>query len=235
MSTVKENKEKGMLSQILRKFFKREGGRKNILEVMQDNGVDTREGTDSGSGVRISWKRGIDSLSFFKTDKKGRLFVGQKFSSVTTWGLNYKLNKGKWSIINKITTTPAVIQVNIRPANGKRGGWLINVHNQTAFFKDDRFVFRCRWANYWASDAMIVAGLVSKCQNGKLGKSAPLSEVLGDYERVAMVIENIQDYLICCNMDKLPSHEERMAAKRYEELEKSIFHRQWRKSFPITY
>jgi len=233
VSTVKENKEKGMLSQILRKFFIT---RDSILEIMQQEDVDTREGETDGAGVRISWKRGENTASFMKADKKGRLFVGQKFASQTTWGMNYKKSRyGKWSVNTKITTTPAVIQVNVRPAQGKRGGWLINVHNQTPYFKENKFVFRCHWANYWASDAMIVAGLVAKFQGGKSGKSMFLGEVLGDDQRATMVLDNIQSLLFWSNMDKLPSHEERMEKKRTEAFERDFFFRNWKKSFPITY
>ncbi len=236
MSNVKEvKKQKGLLSQILRKFFCREGGRKTLSEVMADSGVDLREGKDSSSGIRISWKRGQDGNRFTRIDVKGRVFISQKFSGETTWGLNFRQSKNKWGIINKITTTPAVIQINDRQATGKRGGWFINVHEQVPFFKEDRFVFRCSWRNYWASDAMVVAGLASKFTNGKLGKAIYLNEVLGNPERVALVIQMVNDYMEFFSWEPLPSHEERMAAKRYEELEKSIFHHQWRKSFPITY
>jgi len=232
VSTEKGKKKKGVLSQILRKFFTT---RDSILEIMQQEGVDTREGDTDGAGVRISWKRGENTASFMKADKKGRFFVGQKFASQTTWGMNYKKSRyGKWSINTKITTTPAVIQVNVRPAQGKRGGWLINVHNQTPYFKENKFVFRCRWANYWASDAMIVAGLVTKFQGGKSGKSMFLSEVLDDHARAAMVIDNVQAFLFWNNMDRLPSHEERMEKKWAEAREREIFFRNWKKNILVT-
>lgn len=242
MSKVKEiKKEKGLLSQILRKFFRREGGSKNLAEVMADSGVDLREGKDSSAGIRISWKRGQDGKRFIRIDVKGRVFVGQKFSGETTWGLNFRQPKTnqygerKWGIINKITTTPAVIQINVRAATGKRGGWFINVHEQVPFFKEDRFVFRCSWRNYWASDAMVVAGLASKFTNGKLGKAIYLNEVLGDSERVALVIEMVNECQEFSGKEPLPSHEARMNKKMWDKIEREEFLRQWKNDKLVTF
>ena len=224
-----------MLSQILRKFFRREGGSKNLSEVMADNGVDLRGGKDSSAGIRICWTRGQDGNRFTRIDVKGRVFISQKFSGETTWGLNFRQSKNKWGIINKITTTPAVIQINVRQATGKRGGWFINVHEQVPFFKEDRFVFRCSWRNYWASDAMVVAGLASKFTNGKLGKAIYLNEVLGDPERVALVIEMVNEYMEFFNWEPLPSHEARMSKKMLDAIEKELFFRQWKNDMLVTF
>lgn len=239
MSTVKGNEKKGKLSQILRKFFRREYGNLNLFEVMWVECVDLRGGKDCSAGIRISWNRGVETPSESKTDKKNRLFIARKFISETTWGMNYTKAKNKYGerafrVNTKITTTPAVVQINVRRATGKRGGWFINVHEQVPFFKEDRFVFRCKWINYWASDAMIVAGLASKFQGGKLGKAIYLNEVLGNPDRVQMVIDMANDHQLLCGQPILPSHADRMEKKMTEQEMKNDFFREWKKNILVT-
>lgn len=122
-------------------------------------GIDVRDGQIKNN--TISWTRWKNEPLRLKTDKKGRIFAAYGRSANVS--LRIKLHK-------QMTASKSnIIQINVRKATGKRGGWLINTHVVTPVLsRNGKFQFLGKWENYWASDQMLDAGLMSKVVRGKL-------------------------------------------------------------------
>lgn len=153
--------------------------------------VNTRSGLiSSWGGVhKIEWIRGENTEAYFRIDKKGRLFVAKKFMNVSSWSI--ETNRLK----NQLRVKPAMIQMNVLRASGKRGGYLIRLHVQTPILaKTKKFQFHGKWVGYWASEAMLQSGLWTKSSNGKFGKATLINDVI-NYNTV-MESVNMLDYAI---------------------------------------
>lgn len=121
-------------------------------------------------GNFVTWVRGEHTSPYMKADKKGRIFVAQKFMTDITWGI---------SPFGKLFIQPGIIQLNVLKSNSKRGGWLIRTHVQTPILaRTKKFQFHNKWVGYWASDAMLEAGLMVKASDHKFGKPIFIKDVL---------------------------------------------------------
>lgn len=155
---------------------------KTVEEAFAFFNVNTREGVISlGSNIqKIMWVRGEETRPYYKLDKKGRLFVARKLMDICSWGINS--NSGK------LVIKPVIIQMNVLKSNSKRGGWLIRLHVQTPILaRTKKFQFHGKWVGYWASDAMLEAGLMAKASNNKFGKALLIKDVVNH----AYVIEQV--------------------------------------------
>ena len=153
--------------------------------------VNTRSGLiSSWGGVhKIEWIRGENTEAYFRIDKKGRLFVARKFMNVSSWSID--TNRFK----NQLRVKPAMIQMNVLRASGKRGGYLIRLHVQTPILaKTKKFQFHGKWVGYWASETMLQNGLWTKSSNGKFGKATLIKDVI-NYNTVMESI-NMLDYAV---------------------------------------
>lgn len=155
-----------------------------ISVIMQDKTLDeafaffninTRNGfvlMDVRNVQKIQWIRGENTDRYYRTDKKGRLFVARKFEDVSFWQINPLKNY-------KLSIKPAIIQMNVLRASGKRGGYLIRLHMQTPLLsKTGKFQFQGKWVGYWASEQMLEAGLWTKSVRGKFGKPSYINDTV---------------------------------------------------------
>jgi hypothetical protein len=131
-------------------------GGADLASAFRQFGVNTRDGLVMTRV--ITWTRSNDTKPYVKKDVKGRLLVAQKYMTPISWGIEG----------SKLKIFPGIIQINVLKARGKRGGWLIGVHRQTPVLsqKTMKFVFCCRWDNYWASDAMLEKSLMVRMDKG---------------------------------------------------------------------
>ena len=137
--------------------------------------VNTRGGLvyQKGTTHIIQWTRGENTDHYYRIDKKGRLFVARKFQNVCSWAID--TNKVK----NNLHIKPAMIQMNVLRASGKRGGYLIRLHIQTPVLaRTKKFQFHGKWVGYWASETMLENGLWTKSSNGKFGKALYISDTI---------------------------------------------------------
>lgn len=173
---------------------------KTMEEAFAFFAVNTRDGycLESREGnPRIYWMRGEDTTPYCKLDKKGRLFVARKFWNTCSWGINLETGK--------LTIKPAIIQMNVLKSNSKRGGWLIRLHVQVPVLaRTKKFQFHGKWVGYWASDAMLEAGLMTKASNGKFGKAITVESVINHAvvtEQVNMLKQMLGEKI---NEDSIP-------------------------------
>lgn len=147
----------------------------NMEEAFAFFSVNTREGFISYyRGIhKIEWFRGEDKPAEFRIDKKGRLFVAVKLSGTSSWSIDTKRKK------NQLRVNPAIIQMNVLRASGKRGGYLIRFHVQTPILaRTKKFQFHGKWVGYWASEKMLENGLWTKSSNGKFGKATLIDKTI---------------------------------------------------------
>ena len=150
----------------------------DLWETLIKLGIDTRNTIsiplwEEKYGCQtLRWNRGEDTAAYMKADKKGRIFVAQKFAAQIGWGVSSK---------KKMIVIPGIIQLNVLKSNSKRGGWLIRTHVQTPVLaRTSKFQFHGKWVGYWASDAMLEAGLMVKASNHKFGKPMRISDVISE-------------------------------------------------------
>lgn len=147
----------------------------NMEEAFAFFSVNTREGFISYyRGIhKIEWFRGEDKPAEFRIDKKGRLFVAVKLSGTSSWSIDTRRTK------NQLRVNPAIIQMNVLRATGKRGGYLIRFHVQTPILaRTKKFQFHGKWVGYWASEKMLENGLWTKSSNGKFGKATLIDKTI---------------------------------------------------------
>jgi hypothetical protein len=160
----------------------------NLGAALQFFNINTRDGISyRGESTKgLEWVRGEDTEAYMKADKKGRLFVAQKYMTVVRWGITSS---------NKLYLKSGIIQMNVLKSNSKRGGWLIRFHVQTPVLaRTKKFQFHGKWVGYWASDAMLEAGLMAKASNNKFGKAVLINEVF-NYENVMQNINMLKGVL----------------------------------------
>lgn len=148
---------------------------KSMEEAFAFFGINTREGfiTYYRGVHKIEWFRGEDKPAQYRIDKKGRLFVAVKFAGYSSWAIDTKRAK------NNLRISPAMIQMNVLRASGKRGGYLIRLHMQTPILaKTKKFQFHGKWVGYWASEKMLENGLWTKSSNGKFGKATLIDKTI---------------------------------------------------------
>lgn len=134
----------------------------DLWDALSFLGIDLRDGQIKKN--TISWTRWKNEPLRLKTDKKGRIFAA--YGRSATVSLRIKLH------MQTTASRSNVIQINVRKATGKRGGWLINTHVVTPVLsRNGKFQFLGKWENYWASEQMLDAGLVSKVVRGKLSEA----------------------------------------------------------------
>jgi hypothetical protein len=153
--------------------------------------VNTRDGFtyQNGSVHKIDWIRGENTAPYYRIDKKGRLFVARKFENISSWAID--TNKVK----NNLRVKPAMIQMNVLRASGKRGGYLIRLHVQTPILaRTKKFQFHGKWVGYWASETMLQSGIWTKSANGKFGKATLINDVIS-YETVMKSVEMLNHAL----------------------------------------
>lgn len=139
--------------------------KKSLRAELERREFDTRDG-QWDNDYSISWIRGLDTNPTVKVNKKGHLFVAQKFSKMVTFTIDPS---------NCVLIINAVLQINVTKANGKRGGWLIHLYKQTPVMSNlNKFVFSGVWHTYWATDEMLRAGMVCRAIRGKFGKSVKI-------------------------------------------------------------
>lgn len=142
--------------------------KKSLRAELERRGFDTRDG-QWDNGYSISWIRGLNTNPTVKVNKKGRLFVAQKFSKMVTFTIDPS---------NSVLIINAVLQINVTKASGKRGGWLIHLYKQTPVMSNlNKFVFSGVWHTYWATDEMLRAGMVCRAIRGKFGKSVKIDSI----------------------------------------------------------
>lgn len=186
----------------------------DIKSVLENLGVDTREGicyyTSWGT---LRWNKGMNTDPYTKVDIKGRLFAAQKFEGIVEWGVS----RGTWvkdELVPKQLITSAVIQINVLKARGKRGGWIIGIHNIFPILaKNGKIRFCCKWENYWASESMLTAGLIAMSKKGKLQKAAFINKVI---DRNAPI--DAQKIIDLVNMVKAESGEKPLVMDWQKEM-----------------
>lgn len=151
----------------------------DLWEALMKLGIDTRNNItiplwEEKHGCQtVRWNRGEDTAAYMKADKKGRIFVAQKFSAQIGWGISSK---------KKMIIIPGIIQLNVLKSNSKRGGWLIRTHVQTPVLaRTLKFQFHGKWVGYWASDAMLEAGLMVRASNHKFSKAMLINDVISEH------------------------------------------------------
>lgn len=130
--------------------------------------VNTRDGfVTYYNGVhKIEWIRGEETNLHLKVDKKGRLFVAKKFENFCSWSIDTNRTK------NQLRVKPAIIQMNVLRASGKRGGYLIRFHVQTPILaRTKKFQFHGKWIGFWTNDTMLQNNLWTRSSKGKFGKA----------------------------------------------------------------
>lgn len=177
--------------------------------------VNTRSGLISSRGGvhKIEWIRGENTAPYFRVDKKGRLFVARKFMNVSSWSID--TNRFK----NQLRVKPAMIQMNVLRASGKRGGYLIRLHVQTPILaKTKKFQFHGKWVGYWASEIMLENGLWTKSSNGKFGKATLIKDVI-DYNTVLESINMLNNAIGAKNLEigfcKQSDSEEKVSGQEF--------------------
>lgn len=147
--------------------------------------VNIRDGfiTHNRGVHKIEWFRGENKPAQYRIDKKGRLFVAVKYCGFSSWAIDTNRMK------NQLRVKPAIIQMNVLRASGKRGGYLIRFHVQTPVLaRTKKFQFHGKWVGYWASEKMLENGLWTKSSNGKFGAATAINKVI-DYSEVKNAVE----------------------------------------------
>ena len=151
--------------------------------------VNIRDGfiTHNRGVHKIEWFRGENKPAQYRIDKKGRLFVAVKYAAISSWSIDTNRTK------NQLRIKPAIIQMNVLRASGKRGGYLIRFHVQTPILaQTKKFQFHGKWIGYWASETMLNNGLWTKSSNGKFGKATFIKNVVS-YEEVLNAVKMLNE------------------------------------------
>lgn len=183
----------------------------NMEQAFAFFAVNIRDGliTHNRGVHKIEWFRGENKPAQYRIDKKGRLFVAVKYCGFSSWAIDTNRTK------NQLRVKPAIIQMNVLRASGKRGGYLIRFHVQTPVLaRTKKFQFHGKWVGYWASEKMLENGLWTKSSNGKFGAATTINKVI-DYSEVKNAVELLNKAIDGKDISAVIQNHAEMFAKPY--------------------